>query len=293
MKKLIALILCAALAAGCCMPAFAGNATAPRLRYVLLGDSIAEGYGIMNPDEACYGRIVADTNGYEYRNFGRTATDSAELLERISEGGLYDVYYGARDAIAQADIISLSIGGNDYFDNPDVYKLAVGAFFMVNGRELDAIAESFYQNLCAIIDEIAGLNPDATILVQNVYCVWYGVAAHIYKACSNRVNAMIERYDREHPGAVYICDVAPAMEGHPERLADDCVHPNAAGNVAIAQVVLEQLAELGLGTQTEPVVNTPGIDYNFFEEYYENKAVARLLSVLIKVVTGNAAKLAA
>ena len=279
MKKIIAVCLSLALAAGCCLPAFA--AEEKPLNYLLLGDSIAEGYGVWNSDEACYGRIVADTNGYGYENDARVATDSSELLERITE------YYWVRYDIEQADIISLSIGSNDYFDNPDVYKLAVGAFFMVNGKELDAIADQFYVNLCAIIDEIKALNPDVTILLQNVYCVWYGIAAHIYKACSKRVNAMIEKYVEEHPGAVYLCDISPAMDGHPERLADDCVHPNAAGNVAIAEVVLQQLYDLGLGTQTTPVIHTPGEDYNFFEVYYDNQTVARLLTVLIKLLTGN------
>ena len=284
MKKMIALALCAVLAIGCCLPAFAETVPAERLHYLLLGDSIAEGYGVENPDEASYGRIVADTNGYEYNNYARVAMDSSELLERISpETG----YFYIRNAIADADIISLSIGSNDYFDNPDVYKLAVGAFFMVNGKELDAIAEQFYTNLCAILDEIKGLNPNVAVLVQNVYCVWYGVAAHIYKACSNRVNAMIEKYDREHPGAIHICDISPAMDRHPERLADDCVHPNAAGNAAIAEVVLRQLYDLGLGTETTPVINTPGVDYNFFEYYYENRILARLLTVLVKTLTGN------
>ena len=287
MKRIIALLLCAALAASCCVPAFAADEP---LDYLLLGDSIAEGFGVENPDEACYGRIVADTNGYSYTNYARVATDSGELLARISaETG----YSYIRSAIARADIISLSIGGNDYFDHPDVVKLAVGAFFMVNGKKLDAIADQFYLNLCAVIDEIRALNPDATILLQDLYCVWYGIAAHIYRACADRVNAMIKKYDKEHPGAVVLCDISPAMDGHPERLADDCVHPNAAGNVAIAEAVLRQLYDLGLGTQTTPVINTPGVDYNFFDEYYENKVVARVLSVLIKVLTGNASKPAA
>ncbi|MBQ6065505.1 MAG: SGNH/GDSL hydrolase family protein [Clostridia bacterium] len=282
MKKLLAVLLAAVLAASCCLPAFAAEER--HLRYLLLGDSIAEGYGVENPDEACYGRIVADTDGYDYENYARVAMDSGELLERLSEE---TGYFYIRSAVARADIISLSIGGNDYFDHPDVVNLAVGAFFMVNGKKLDGIAEQFYENLCAVIGEIKALNPDATILLQKLYCVWYGVAAHIYTACTGRVNAMIEKYDKEHPGAVVLCDISPAMDGHPERLADDCVHPNAAGNAAIAEVVLRQLYDLGLGTETTPVVNHPGVDYNFFEKYYDNKTVARLLTVLIKTLTGN------
>ncbi len=38
------------------------------------------------------------------------------------------------------------------------------------------------------------------------------------------------------------------------------------------------------------MINTPGVDYNYFEEYYENKALARFLTVLVRVVTGNAVK---
>ena len=190
--------------------------------------------------------------------------------------------------IAWADIISISIGANDYFDNDDVYTLAVGAFFMLNNKQLDEIADQFYLNLCAIIDTIKTLNPDVTILLQNVYDgVWYGIAEHLYKACVNRVNDKIYQFDREHPGAVEICDISPAMNGHPERLAADCVHPNAAGNVAIAEVVLQQLYDLGLGTQTTPVINTPGEDWNYFERFYENKVLARFLTVLVRLVTGN------
>lgn len=280
MKKLIALLLTLALAAGCCLPALA--AETPRLNYLLLGDSIAQGYGIENRKEACYGKIVADTNGYNYLNYAWVATDSSELLEDITEDEVY-----TQAAIAWADIINISIGANDYFDNDDVYKLAVGAFFMVNDKELDGIADQFYRNLCDIIGTIKTLNPDAVILLQKVYTVWYGIAAHMYKACAGRVNAMIDKYEKEHPGDVEICDISPAMDGHPERLASDCVHPNAAGNVAIAEVVLQQLYDLGLGTETVPVVNTPGIDYNYFEKYYENKVLARFLTVFIKLLTGN------
>ncbi len=284
MKKLLAVLLAALLAASCCLPALAADRP---LNYLLLGDSIAEGYGVENSYDACYGRIVADTNGYGYENDARVAMDSSELLERITDS------YWVRYDIERADIISLSIGGNDYFDHPDVVALAGGAFFMVNGKKLDGIAEQFYENLCAIIGEIRALNPEATILLQELYCVWYGVAAHIYTACTGRVNAMIEQYDKEHPGEVVLCDISPAMDGHPERLADDCVHPNAAGNVAIAELVLRQLYDLGLGTETTPVINNPGVDYNFFEKYYDNKMTARLLTALIKLLTGNAAKLAA
>ena len=65
-RILLSLLLAAVLVCTCFVPA-AVAADAP-LRYVVLGDSIGYGAGVLNPDEACYGRIVADTNGYDYQN---------------------------------------------------------------------------------------------------------------------------------------------------------------------------------------------------------------------------------
>lgn len=282
MKKILAVLLSAALFVGCVPLSAAGAAEPPR--YLLMGDSIAEGYGILNADEACYGRIVADTNGYEYDNVARVATDSGELLEQLDRSYV-------RSLVAEADIISLSIGSNDYFDHPDVVKLVIKALFGLNRKQMDQIAEAFYQNLCEIVDTIYALNPDVTLLVQTVYCVWYGFAGNANKACADRCNAMIERYDEEHPGRIAICDISPAMNGHPENLADDCVHPNAAGNVAIARIVLKQLHGLGLGTGLEPVVNAEGVDWNFFETSMANEQIAALVTALVKIATGNGANL--
>ena len=58
MKKLIkitAVILIVAIAAVCVvMPYFSVSAVEGKLNYLLLGDSIAFGAGIVNPDEACF-----------------------------------------------------------------------------------------------------------------------------------------------------------------------------------------------------------------------------------------------
>ena len=292
-KKTVSILLAIGMLLSCLIPCCAAAAQddTDEPLFLLLGDSIPDAFGIRNRDEACYGRIVADTDHFRYRNLGRTAMDSAELLNFIDIYGVWDSdarkYIDVKEYIAQADIICISIGANDYFDHPDCEKLLVGALFGVNRKTLDAIADQYYENLCAIMGRIRSLNPDVTVLVQTVYCVWYGLAANANRACSRRVNAMIERYDREHPGDICICDVSPAMNRQPQNLADDCAHPNARGNVAIAGVVLQTLYDLGLGSETEPVVNVPGEDWNFFEEYTEKRSDALLLTALVMLVTGN------
>ena len=122
--------------------------------------------------------------------------------------------------------------------------------------------------------------------MQTLYSVWYGLGAIANRACSKRVNAMIEKYDREHPGRIHICDISSAMHGKPRNLADDCVHPNAQGNVAIARILLQKLFDLGLGSETEPVVNVPGEDWNYFTTYYGEKK-GMLLAALAMLATGN------
>jgi len=278
MKKLICVLLCLALCAVLLLPATAAETK----NYLLLGDSITEGFGVANPDEASYGKIVADTNGWNYANQSRMARNSTRMLELLNMENTYLVY-----DVKQADIISLSIGANDYLANDEVVSLVAGALIGVNDKKLDEIADGYYENLCKIIDRIYALNPDVTILIQYVYNAWSGFAATAFSAGADRVNATIDKYMANNPGKVLLCDISPAMNGHPEYLADDCVHPNKDGNIAIARVVLARMYELGLCENTEPVVLAEGINYNYFKEYI-SKVFGGLITILVKMLTGNA-----
>lgn len=292
LKRIVCVLVTLCLFASCLVPCAAEAPVAEdRPVFLLMGDSIPDAFGIDNRDEACYGRIVADTDNFVYRNLGRTAMDSAELLDFIDLYAVWDNetdgWRGVKDYIAEADIICLSIGGNDFFDQDDTVKMLAGSLFGVNRKKLDAIADQYYENLCGILDRYRTINPDAVVIVQTLYSVWYGIGAIANRACSTRVNAMIEKYDREHPGRIHICDIAPAMHLKPQNLADDCVHPNARGNVAIAEVLLQKLYDLGLGAETTPVVNVPGEDWNYFSEVCEKKSEVFCLTALVMIVTGN------
>lgn len=279
LRKIISVLMVMCFLLSLCV--FSGGAVSERKNYLLLGDSITQGFGVANPDEASYGKIIADTNGYNYTNDAMFARDSARLLSLLQNS------YSMRYDVAKADIISLSIGSNDYLANDEVVSLVVGALLGMNNKKLNEIAENYYVNLCAIIDEIHSLNPDVVILIQNVYSAWNGFAGRAFNAGAKRVNKIIDRYIENYPdNGVYLCDIAPAITGHKERLADDCVHPNAEGNVEIAKIVLKQLCEMGLGTQTEPVVNVQGVDYNYFEQEF-GKVPGALITTIVKSLTGN------
>lgn len=279
MKKFISFILCISmLLSMLCVVSFA---TDENINYLLMGDSIAEGYGIKNPYEACYGRIVADTNGYNYTNDSRSGRDSDTMLYMLEN------YQYIKNDVKNADIISLSIGANDYLANDDVVMLVAGALLGINDKILDEIQAHYYENLCQIISCIKELNPDVVILMQTVYVSWTGIAGKAFSAGALRVNEAIYKYIEKNPSTVTLCDISPAITGHPENLADDCVHPNDKGNVEIAKLVLKQLYDMGLGTQTIPVVNVQGINYNYFRDYISEE-YGGILTVLVKILTGNA-----
>ena len=124
------------------------------------------------------------------------------------------------------------------------------------------------------------------LLVNNVYVAWRFIGGKVFTDASNCVNDAYDRYLAENPGAFYLVDFASAMNGKPQLIADDCVHPNAEGNIVLAKAVLEKLKEIGLGETTEPVILVEGIDYNYYIKYY-GKFAGTLLTFIIKTLTGN------
>ncbi len=292
LKRTICMLLTVSMLLSLCIPssALATQAAEKEPVFLLLGDSIASGFGISNPEEACYGRIVADTNHYAYRNLAVMGTDSTELMDAIETGTVQNPATGEeitwKDCIRAADIICLSVGANDFFERPDFTQILVGA---ISGKTdlLDETAALYSGNLRSILDTVYALNPDAAVIVQTYYCSCRGLAKRVNLAVTDRINAAIEQFDKEHPGRIHICDISPAMTGKPENLADDCLHPNAKGNVAIAEILLKTLRDLGLGSETTPVVKVPGQDRNRYMEMYETRAEGVRFTIIMMLLTGN------
>ncbi|MBR4727977.1 MAG: hypothetical protein IK080_08830 [Clostridia bacterium] len=248
-KKLISVLMTLVLLCVTCS-CFAAAAQ-EQTEYVLLGDSIAYGAGIRNRDKACYGRIVADTNGYGYTNLGVNGFTSADLLQALGRAD-----YQA--AVKKADIISISIGGND-FRHSNLVMMILNAT-IDNYDRMERCVETIRVNLLQILAEIREMNPDAVILLQTLYNPRVDGLRSIYQQGIDRLNAMFKAVQAAQPDGLEIVDVAPVMSGHANYIAVDTIHPSALGNVVIARVVLQKLCELGLGTETEPVINEPGVD---------------------------------
>ena len=250
MKILTAILLSLVMIFG--IFAVNGYAENEKKFYLVLGDSIAYGSGISNSREACYGKIVADTNGYDYANHSVPGHTTTNLINRLKDETVIS-------DLKKADIISISIGGNDFLMS-NLIGLMFDSIVLDDHTEYDKIAEGFYTNLCEIVEIINSHNADAVILMQTLYNPQSGYLRAPYQEGADRINAAIERYNAENPNEIVIVDVGTALGDDMENYADDEIHPSAAGNEIIAETVLDKLHELDLGSGSAPVITEEGKD---------------------------------
>ncbi len=276
MKKVIALFLSLSMLIG--MICFTVSAQADTPFYVVLGDSIAYGSGISNSREACYGKIVADTNGYDYANHAVPGHTTSNLIRRLSEEKVIA-------DVSEADIISISIGGNDFLMS-NLIGLMFDSIVMNDHSRYDSIAEGFYENLCEIIDIINSHNEDAVILMQTLYNPQSGYLRAPYQQGADRINAAIERYDEEHPGEIIIVDVGTALGEDMANYAEDEIHPSAQGNEIIAELILETLSDINAENSVTPVINEEGKDISVPVVFTATLRIAGYIFNAISVVYG-------
>lgn len=175
---------------------------------LFLGDSIAEGVAgpspIENRADYSYYAILGEINGYEYHNRAVSGHQTGQLLDYISRES--EDAYLTNTLISRADIISISITGNDLLWNnfpAMMYELEAkkilgedyaedervqdcyiyhrystytddqgntAALAPGNGiAQLNRCLATAYDNICAVVERIRSLNPNVVILIQNVY----------------------------------------------------------------------------------------------------------------------------
>lgn len=267
MKRFISLLLAFAMLFAFCTIGFADDQTK---NYVVLGDSIARGSGIFNPNEASYGKMVANTNGYNYTNYGVNGDMTTDLLSVL------DNSYVAQ-SVKDADIISVSIGANNLIQHnaPLLFlRVLAGDTGFVN----KALTE-FYDSFKLVIAKIKELNPDALILMQTVYNPAF-LAKDTFDDIICRLNEYYGKYLEENPGAYEIVDVYSAMKDQSDVIAMDCLHPNGKGNKIIAAAILQKLASLGYGTAVEPVILVEPQEKIGFLYYFLKFRIGQLIDLI-------------
>ena len=147
----------------------------------VLGDSISTGYGL-DDDELSYCGYLQEYFDADLDNFAKDGRQTAELIEQLENDA--DV----RSSVEQADLICVSIGGNDvlqiFLDSLSELKNAGGnnseeqfvfsqefvqGFIMKYASAFGPAAAQAGENIAEIRKKISELNPEAPIIMQTVY----------------------------------------------------------------------------------------------------------------------------
>lgn len=220
--------------------------------FLVLGDSIGYGSGLKNPGEASYGRIVADSNGYSYKNDAVPGHTTKNMLKRIAEPEV-------KEDIAEADIIAISIGGNNFLHS-NMAKLIFEVGVLNKYTEIEKIIESFKLDFKEILSTIREYNSGVFIIVQTLYNPMPGAIHEPFEKGLAYLNSAYRECLDEDGGNHAIADVAAAFTADPELIAFDFIHPSAKGNKLIAQVILDTLKNAGFESADTIVVLTEGKD---------------------------------
>lgn len=243
MKKLMSIVLCTVILM---LPLCSVGSFAAGESFVVLGDSIAEGMGSTDVNKDSYAAVVAAANGYELHNISRGGATSFTLKDKVFGDN------DARELIRTADIIDISIGGNDFLLNNLVITVLTAIFG--NFSRADAALAAFQENFTAIITEVRSLNPTALVIVQTLYnpLEILSIIGGTFETVLGEFNAFFFDYLDENPDAYVISDVHGAFAGKPDLIAHDIIHPSVKGHALIAQTVLATIADFEAGIRVTP-----------------------------------------
>ena len=191
MKKLLGVAVSAALFL--CLVPMAGAQSENGTSYVALGDSISSGYGL-EEGTLSFAQQVAQDNGLELTNLAQDGETATSLLDKLQTDQV-------SEAVAQADIMTITVGGNDLMNalhayltdaynqrNPEnpttqedmknavmggdmgvlTFALEVGPGFSNSEQAPQALAD-FHTHLTQIVLNIRAENPQVQLVVVEQY----------------------------------------------------------------------------------------------------------------------------
>ena len=307
-KKIIASVLCVVLLA-CCAAALAAcnndGETAEKTEIVYLGDSIAEGILGASPlglrHEYAYANVLGRRNDFEYYNHSVSGHLTKDLLALLNNDLGYDGARGLILHVREADIIHVSILGNDLLQdmsmNDVVLEAAQGLYTIIDG-----IAETAYENITGIVARIRELNPDATLIFQNVYnplsenstlvdeetratlAAEHDTYPEDFRQLGagilDRLNGVLDRYLAEHPGAFIIADAqaefdrifAEDYERGKDLIYPDYIHPSNEGHAVLADLTQGILEANGLADASAALAEYKTMRKNVLDNYFDGIA---------------------
>lgn len=205
--------------------------------YTAVGDSLTTGFGAF-PGHGfvpTYRRIAENRlrAPIEVHNLGVNGLDSEGLEQRLRYHSIY------RQSIREADIITLSIGGNDLIHAAKEIRRYPAAEAQILNQSLAACKSHFGSIVRSIYDIKGSSRRPYIVRVVGLYNPFPQVRE------ANSWVYSFNRYAAQYSNGIYgFADIFPAFaERGRELLSIDQVHPNGRGY----RVITEQLNRLGYG----------------------------------------------
>lgn len=205
------------------------------IKYTAVGDSLTFGTGA--PEKKGFVWVLQELwkrngigqDGIVFRNYGVVGATTSETLERL----LTDAQL--RRAVAGADIVTLTAGGND------LIRAAMRMYIQGETRSMKPGMRIFAQAYRDLLGELAAVHrtmerEEARMIVTDCYNPFPQVRDAVFWI--SFVNRCIHRCAAAYGGKVLVARTHEAFLGREARLfADDGVHPNEEGHEALAACV--------------------------------------------------------
>lgn len=227
---------------------------------LILGDSIAAHYGVeenVSYEAKLTQKLSADGEKWVSTNWGvpgDTTGDLVTLLYAKAEDPR------ARQILAEADLIAISIGGNNilkffrdagYEGFPDATVPNLVKILREFETRAEPIKVEFLADLEVIMKTIRSVNPDATVLIQNIHNVARDVegdfsivrpgatAASLIEPIFTPIRTVLDE-NAERLG-YSVADTYSAFKEstEPKLLRREMLHPNEKGHTLIAEVLYD------------------------------------------------------
>lgn len=217
-------------------PAETPSPTPRAQRLLVLGDSIGTGAGATTS----YAAELVERLGrpLDLRNLARNGWTTSDLLTALQEDPRF------RGAVAEADLITVTIGGNDLLAARRAYL--DGTCGGADGLDcVRAAVADLGQRWDAIAAELRSLAPEAaTIVTATIYDPFAGVSpdAAITQTLDDyltQANAAIR--DRASAHGIAVAPVAESFAGQADLISDDGIHPSDSGHARIADLVSAEI----------------------------------------------------
>ncbi len=186
---------------------------------------------------------MAMIKSVELDNRGKNGRRSDQLLELLQRGH-YD------DELAQANLISISLGGND------IMKIVKKNIFSMKKTMFDKELPRFYDRYEQVIAEIREVNPDAPILLVGFYNPFSIVVDEVtpFEPIIEEWNTAIEQLAANDEKACFATVEDLFVSNEDMVYHVDFFHPNSTGYDRMTKRIIETMQTCGIEQMTDGLI---------------------------------------